>query len=84
MQTGLLHKLKVDFSMNSGLRTVKESETKNRIGATTQMTENTFFSRILTESIPLTFDWRNLTNITEVKSQGYCGASWAFSSAAFF
>lgn len=48
------------------------------------MTENTFFSRILTESIPLTFDWRNLTNITEVKSQGYCGASWAFSTAAFF
>jgi len=40
--------------------------------------------RLLTESIPSTFDWRDHTNFTQIKNSGNCGASQSFVTAAFF
>lgn len=41
-------------------------------------------SRILTETLPASFDWRNTATFSEVKDVGYCGGSYAFATIAFF
>ena len=40
--------------------------------------------RLLTESVPTSFDWSKQVQLSAVKSIGYCAASWTFAAAAFF
>ncbi len=83
MRIGPLNKYKVFRIITLDLRKVKELKIKDKIAATSSL-DGSIEKRILTETLPTTFDWRYRTTMTDVKTEGYCGASYSFSSAAFF